>query len=618
MVDNFGKLLFGSIKKKLNWAFGFLIVLLVIIVAISYILNQQISTDQNALRDIEAPLEFMVQEVIGYDAILTGAAHEALLHTEREEYGKLAEHKAKYDDAGVKLDNLLKIDAIRLVNQSKRSSEEKRETYDLLLKLDEINLKLVDLEVGAFEAMEKGDPEIARNLIVSNQYEEYKAELAALYNEWNNIEIEISEGYRQNILKNSRRVQIYNIVLGILFVIFAIIIPFIVNRKIVNPINEMHGATLELERGNLKARVNVTTGDELEDLGNEFNKMAEQLEKVDQERKGIDKAKTEFLSITSHELRSPMTPMRAQLQMLEKDYFGKMNSKQKDALNIVLRNTERLDRILLDFLEISRIEAARLKFNFVKVSLNSAVHAVIEEMKGFMPEKKIKIIADIGKLPVIEVDPDRVMQVLRNLLNNAIKFSRENGRIDVSAMLRGNYIEFIVKDNGLGIKAESQSRIFEPFFQAENMYQHISGGTGLGLAICKGIIEGQKGKIWFNSVEGRGTTFHFTVPLTPTKEMAPIKLLFSPKADIENKVKEVLVEYLGPLGTKEFEDLKLRGLTEEILDEYIVDLHKKGIITRTEEFKRNIRNILSGEKEKVGKRKEGVGISDLKKEGLIR
>jgi len=306
------------------------------------------------------------------------------------------------------------------------------------------------------------------------------------------------------------------------------------------------------------------------------------------------------------------------LQMLEKDYFGKMNDKQKEALNIVLRNTERLDRILLDFLEISRIEAARLKFNFVKTSLNAPIQAVISEMKAFMPEKKVRIVLDVDKLPVIEVDPDRVMQVLRNLLNNAIKFSRENGKVDVSAISKGSYIEIIVKDEGVGIKKDAQVRIFEPFFQAENMYQHVSGGTGLGLAICKGIIESQKGKIWFNSIEGKGTTFHFTVPLTPTREIAPIRLLFSQHTNIENKVKEVLIEYLGPLGSKEFEDLRLKGITEELLNEYINELHKKGIITETEEFKRNIRNILSGEKKKVEKKKEGVGLSDLKKEGLIK
>jgi len=618
MVDNTKGLFFGSIGKKLNWAFGILIVLLVVMVVISYTLNQQISTDQKYIREINSPLQIMVEQVIGYDAMLTGYAYASLLHAEKGDFEGFNEHKLEYDEVGVKLDTLLKIDAIDLINKSRRSQEDQDKTYGYINELNRINLELVDLETGAFDAMMNNDSAKAYSLVVGENYHTHKAELAEIYKKWADEELNVANIYRDRISTNSREVEIYNLGLGILFILIASIIPFVINRKISNPIKEMYSATSELERGNLKARVNVKTGDELEDLGNEFNKMAEQMEKVDQERKGIDKAKTEFLSITSHELRSPMTPMRAQLQMLEKDYFGKMNSKQKDALNIVLRNTERLDRILLDFLEISRIEAARLKFNFVKVSLNSAVHSVIEEMKGFMPEKKIKIVADIGKLPVMEVDPDRVMQVLRNLLNNAIKFSRENGKIEVSAMLRGNYIEFIVRDSGVGIKADAQSRIFEPFFQADNMYQHISGGTGLGLAICKGIIEGQKGRIWFNSVEGKGTTFHFTVPLTPTREMAPIKLLFSPKADIENKVKELLVEYLGPLGNKEFEDLKIKGLTEEILDDYIVDLHKKGIIARTEEFKRNIRVILSGEKEKVGKKKEGVGISDLKKEGLVR
>jgi signal transduction histidine kinase len=513
------------------------------------------------------------------------------LHTERGELGKLSEHKARYDQYGVLLDNLLKVDARALLERSERSTKDKQEIEEYLRELVKVNLALVDLEVGAFEAMESGDVEKARSLIVTNQYEEYKAELLELYQKWGNVEKRVSGEYRQKILANSRNVQIYNLGLGVLFIIISIIIPIIINNSVSRPIRELHKATLELEKGNLKVRTSIKTSDELEDLGNEFNKTAEQLEKIDEERKGIDKAKTEFLSITSHELRSPMIPMRAQLQMMEQGYFGKLNEKQKESLDIVLRNTERLDKILVDFLEISRIEAARLKFNFVKISLNEPIHNVIEEMKSFMSEKKVKVIANIERLPVIEVDPDRVMQVLRNLINNAIKFSKENGKVEVSAVVKSSFIEIIVKDDGIGIKKQDQPRLFEPFFQSDNMYQHKSGGTGLGLSICKGIVESQKGKIWFDSIEGKGTTFHFTVQFVPVKEMASIKILFSPKKNIESKLMEVMVEFLGPLGAKEFESLQLKGITEDSLKDYISELHKLGIIPHTEEFKNKIRQI---------------------------
>jgi signal transduction histidine kinase len=590
--------LFGSIGKKLVWAFGVLIVIMVLIVSITYVLNRNLESSQNALRDVEAPLELMVWEVIGYDAILTGSAHEALLHVEKGDFGKLEEHKAKYDEAGVKLDDLLKVRAKALVEKSKRTNEEREKTIFILSELDRVNLLLVDLETRAFDAMEKGDSESARGLIVTNQYEGYKDELKNLYTQFGNIQAGISERYGQEILKSSRDIQRYNIILGILFLLVAVSVLLIINKKIAVPVKELYTSTLELERGNYNTRTKIKSGDELEDLGTAFNETTEQLGRLDEERKQVDKAKTEFLSITSHELRSPMTPMKAQLQMLGEGFFGKLNSKQRESVDIVLRNTDRLDKIIVDFLEISRIEAARLKFNFIKTDLEPYIKRLKEEMDGFMPEKKIVIELNVGNLPTFEVDPDRVMQVLRNLVNNAKKFSPEKGKINIYVQRKGDFVQFTVKDNGVGMKKETQTRVFEPFYQVDNMYQHKSGGTGLGLAICKGIVESQNGSIWFNSIEGQGTTFYFTIPLTPVREIKAIRLLFSAKQDVEKKVKEIMLEMLGPLAEREFEDLKIKGILEDNLIEYIDFLKKKKIIEHTEEFKNKIRLIFEGEGKK--------------------
>ena len=260
---------------------------------------------------------------------------------------------------------------------------------------------------------------------------------------------------------------------------------------------------------------------------------------------------------------------------------------------MVLKNTERLDRILLDFLEISRIEAARLKFNFVKTNLKKNIGDVMEEMRKFMPEKRVKVELKMASLPYFEVDPDRTMQVLRNLVNNAIKFSKEDAAVIITVALKGNFIQFSVKDFGIGINKEDQPRIFEPFFQSDNMYQHKSGGTGLGLAICKGIVESQKGRIWFESEPGKGTTFYFTVPLAPVRETMPIKILFSNKINIETQIKKLMLEYLGPLGEKELEELKIKGLAKENLFRYIDMLLKQGVITsqKDKEFKNAITHV---------------------------
>ncbi|MFA5176083.1 MAG: HAMP domain-containing sensor histidine kinase [Candidatus Nanoarchaeia archaeon] len=593
------KLLFGSINKKFFFSFSILILLLVVMASLSYNLNKKIADETKQLREVEAPLEIMAEKVIGYDAMLTSNVEAALLHSLKNDTIGMKEHKTWYDGQGILLDNLLKIEAPKLMKKSKRSEEQKQLVYGYLKQLDEINLKLVDLETRAFTAMKKGDNVEASFLIVGDDYQNYKAILRDLYDKWKIEEKIISESYRQKVLKNSKQVIYINIIISLVLILLSISLAFFTSRTISKPIKQLYHATQELEKKNFKVRVDIKTNDELEELGTSFNRSAEVLDNLDIERKQIDSAKTKFLSITSHELRSPMTPMKAQLEMLLKNYYGKLTTKQKQAMDIILNNTNRLDRLLVDFLELSRIEAARLKFNFVRTDLANPLKKVVTEMKNFMPEKNVKIILNIQKLPTIEVDPDRTMQVLRNLLNNAIKFSKENSRVVIDVKKHKNLILFSVKDFGVGISLEDQMRMFEPFFQAEGTIYRKYAGTGLGLALCKGIIESQNGKIWVESVLGKGSTFYFTIPLKPVTEIKPIKLLFTSKENIENRVEDIFKEILGPLGKNEFEGLR-HVLTKDNLFKYINSLVNQGIISglKGNQFKENIQNIF-GEKKRI-------------------
>lgn len=361
-------------------------------------------------------------------------------------------------------------------------------------------------------------------------------------------------------------------------VLFAVLISISVAKTISIPIQKLHKATEAVENGNFRARVDIRSGDEIEALGRAFNKTTAALEKMDDGYKQLEHAKTEFLSITSHELRSPMTPMKGQLQMLLGGYFGKINDKQKNALDIVLRNIDRLDHIILDLLEISRVGAVRLKFNFVKTDLTPHIRRLVEEMNAFMVEKNIEIVAKIGKLPEIETDPDKVMEVLRNLINNAKKFSPADRKVFVDVALKDNMIQFSVRDQGIGISAENQDKVFEPFFQAEQTMYRKSGGTGLGLSICKGIVEAQNGKLWLESEFGTGTTFYFTIPFEPVREIKPIKMLFSQDEEIEQKVKKILIAHLGAIGDAEFTMLKQKTLDKILLLNYIAELQQDDVI----------------------------------------
>jgi hypothetical protein len=196
-------------------------------------------------------------------------------------------------------------------------------------------------------------------------------------------------------------------------------------------------------------------------------------------------------------------------------------------------------------------------------------------MKNFMPEKHVKISFSSKLLPIIEADPDRIAQVLRNLLNNAIKFNKDNGRVSVSAEREGDFIKISVEDTGIGISGDSLERLFEPFFQAEQTIFRKYQGTGLGLTISRGIIESQGGRIWVESALKKGSTFHFTIPLVPVKEVKSVRLLFSSTYKTSNKLKELFKEYLGPIGEHDFEELEEKNLikSKELLQhiDYLVE-----------------------------------------------
>jgi signal transduction histidine kinase len=413
----------------------------------------------------------------------------------------------------------------------------------------------------------------------------------------NSFLIENSELFlQQQMLLNAAALLII-----ILIAVNTMLIGFFISRSFSRPIRDLYIAAQELEKGNFKVRTLIKTNDELAQLSDAFNRSALALSKMEDERNNLDKSKSEFLSITSHELRTPITPLKAQLQMLQQEYFGKLTEKQKESLTIILRNAERLNKIIEDFLEISRIEAARLKFVFRKTDLHETVKETMEFMTGFAKDKNISLVSYLGQLPSIEIDPDRISQVLRNLVHNAIKFSPSASTIEINAELQKDFIRFSVKDQGVGLNTDDQIRVFEPFYQVEGSLSRNYGGTGLGLTICRGIIEAQKGKIWVESKPGFGCTFYFTIPMTPVYDIEPIKVLFSQKGEIEKKIRNELINTLGPIGDIEFNELKNKhALTKEDLIEYVISLENQNILrhTHADDLKTNIGKIFGEEKRK--------------------
>jgi len=230
--------------------------------------------------------------------------------------------------------------------------------------------------------------------------------------------------------------------------------------------------------------------------------------------KKLDHIKTDFLNTTSHELRTPLAAIKGYIQMLLKQILGEINEEQKKALEVILRNTNRLDRLIQDILDISRLESNTMKFILENIDVEKMLKEVVETMQISADLKRIKIDINIQKgISDLMVDQERIKQVLMNLVDNAIKFSPVNSIINVSAKMNRNHILFEIQDYGKGIPKNKQKKIFEKFYQVDSGEDRKFGGTGLGLTISQKIVNAHGGKIWVDSTLGKGSTFKFSLPI---------------------------------------------------------------------------------------------------------
>lgn len=252
-----------------------------------------------------------------------------------------------------------------------------------------------------------------------------------------------------------------------------------------------------------------------------------ELKKINSELLKADKLKNQFLSVVSHELRTPLTPMKAHVQMMLAEYFGMITQKQRESLEMLNRNTSRLDRLIGDVLDISKIESGVMKFSILKVDLYELVKNTVDMIGEIRPEKKFTITFSGEKIPEINADCDRITQVLMNLIDNAIKFTDHEGTIEVKVSQHQGKACVQVRDNGIGIKYEDQKKIFKPFVQVDPSFSRKYDGTGLGLSICEGIVRYHGGKIWVESEPEKGSTFYFTIPFDydPDMPAKEIKIL---------------------------------------------------------------------------------------------
>lgn len=250
---------------------------------------------------------------------------------------------------------------------------------------------------------------------------------------------------------------------------------------------------------------------ELQSYAGEMERTIHDLRHANEQLKELDDSKTSFLSMISHELRHPLTVAKGYAELVLNGAAGDLSERAAQYLTIISENLDQLAGMIDDLLDLSRMEAGQFQIQIQTVSPASIVSHTVQTFAAPAAEKHIRLTADIpANLPLVSADPTRIVQVLTNLVQNALKFTPPGGSVNVSVSAQ-EQVQFSVHDTGIGIPAADLDRIFEPFFQIKR-YNQISGGAGLGLTICRQIIHLHSDRIWVESKEDSGSCFSFTIP----------------------------------------------------------------------------------------------------------
>jgi signal transduction histidine kinase len=292
----------------------------------------------------------------------------------------------------------------------------------------------------------------------------------------------------------------------------TLLIGSLLTRTLLRPIGELRRGMATVAQGDFDPDVHIPheRPDELGDLARSFDTMTEQLRE-------LDRLKAEFVSVASHEIKTPLSVIRGYVTLLADGIYGEVNEQQHKTLEAVNAQTDRLGRLVHRLLDVSRFEAGGARLELRQIDLHSFFDDLTSDFRVLAVQNGIdfpvRLADDLP--PRILGDEDRLSEVLGNLLSNAFKFTSSGGTIRVDAARRDGGIQVEVEDTGVGIAPEKLPRIFEKFYQVENDAQPRSVGSGLGLAIAREIVEAHGGTIGAESQEGKGTRFRVFLPERP-------------------------------------------------------------------------------------------------------
>ncbi len=299
-----------------------------------------------------------------------------------------------------------------------------------------------------------------------------------------------------------------NIILASAVIVgIAIGLGLIFSRSISMQFTKLTYLAKEIGKENFDVKVNLKGSGEMAQLVKNMEDMGTALKNAKQQ-------KDEFIAMISHELKSPLAPIKIYTSTLKRPkMLGELNQKQAEAVDGISVNALRLERLISDLLDAEKLTLGRMKFEKNEMKVEELMDMITKSLKSQTEKKGGQLINHIKEKITIKSDSPRLAQVLTDLINNSIDFIPKNtGKIEINAQKKDGEVLFSVKDNGIGISLETQKNLFQKFYQADTSITRKHGGTGLGLFVCKGIVEGLGGKIWLESEVGKGTNVYFTIP----------------------------------------------------------------------------------------------------------
>ncbi len=296
------------------------------------------------------------------------------------------------------------------------------------------------------------------------------------------------------------------IIIAIAAIFLVTITSFSITRSIADPLTILMDKTREVSEGVFECDLKISSPPEIFELTKAFNSMCSKL-------KAVDKMKSDFFSTMSHELRTPLTSIKEGTSLLLEGVGGAITDKQQKLLTILSEESNRLISLVSSLLDLSKMEAGMMIYHLEQASLAPLIVQAVTEITPLVEAKRIILETKIGEeLPMMKMDSERILQALRNLIGNAVKFTPDGGRVRVSARPVDGGVEVLVADTGPGIPLEKLTAIFDKFQQVSAPGSYRTWGTGLGLALVKQIIKSHGGKVWAESQPGQGSTFIFVLP----------------------------------------------------------------------------------------------------------